>query len=496
MCCFAPALNAAPAGDGSPAPAPLNVDEAKAFAQSLLRVSDEVAQRYVRPVATKDLLLAALSGLYEEVRAPLPENLKADLEKLVKDLQLGTVRPPDNDTVEYLTRLRQDLGDPEALRGGNALRVAVQAMVRGLDSYTSLVNGDDLRRGNGENLNHGVGLELAPSPGTAQLLVKSVVPGGSAQREGVRPGDRLTRVNGKSVAESDAEVVLHEINGDSGDVDPKPVTLTLERKGHKSPLKISLSSQYFKAETVFGVGRQNDDTWNYLLDKERRIAYVRIGSLEHGVAEDLQHVLLALKNEGLRGLVLDLRWSPGGYLNEAILVARLFLKEGQIASVKGRGARDDQEYRAQGDPRFVHFPLVVLVNGETSGGAELIAAALQDNKRAVIVGQRTFGKASVQTMMALPLPNTGLKLTSGNFLRPNGKGLHRSADSKWTDDWGVRPDAGQELPVTPDLSLQLRDWWQLHVLRPSSDRDVLPVDDPENDPQRQAALRTLGKLLK
>ncbi len=117
---------------------------------------------------------------------------------------------------------------------------------------------------------------------------------------------------------------------------------------------------------------------------------------------------------------------------------------------------------------FLGFSLVVLVNRETSGGAELIAAALQDHHRAAIVGQRTRGKASIQTLLPLPIPDAGLKLTNGMFLRPSGKNLHRFPESKRTDDWGVRPDPGREFPITPELSKQLGEWSQLLALRPGA----------------------------
>jgi carboxyl-terminal processing protease len=176
-------------------------------------------------------------------------------------------------------------------------------------------------------------------------------------------------------------------------------------------------------------------------------------------------------------------------------VARLFLKEGPIAKVQSRLADDCTPYSAQTDGPFIDFPLAVLVNGETSGGSELIVAALQDNKRALVVGQRTFGKASVQTLLAVGIPDTGLKLTSGSFVRPSGKALHRFPESKLSDDWGVRPDEKYAVPLTPDLSRQLRVWHTLQTLRPASSNEVLPLDDPETDVQQHAALRAvLGTL--
>jgi len=151
---------------------------------------------------------------------------------------------------------------------------------------------------------------------------------------------------------------------------------------------------------------------------------------------------------------------------------------------------------------FVNIPVVVLINGETTGGGELIAAVLQDNRRAFILGQRTRGKASVQTMvdltqeLSIPVPNTKLKLTNGFLIRPNGKKFHRFPDSKLSDDWGVRPDPGLEFRVSPDLNKKLRDWWELLSLRPGFSSESLPIDDPDADPQRERALRLLQKILK
>jgi carboxyl-terminal processing protease len=483
-------LLAAPAVDNSSAPPPLDANEARLFAQSLLRTAEEVSQRYVRKVSPKDLLFAALSGLHEEVRQPVPDGLQADLAKVAKDPpeQAVAERILDAECIALIAKIRQGLGDAPMLRKGNDLRVGIQAMARSLDPYSMVVNGDELRRGNGENVNYGFGFELAE---TGPALVKSVVPGSPAQRGGIRPGDRITHQDGKEVERDALDIIIRGLAANPDDAGGKNVTFTVRRG--KAERKVVLTAGYFKAEMVLGVKREADESWNYWLDRDKKIGYARIGSLEHGVAEDLQQALAALKADNMKGFILDMRWSPGGFLNEAILVARLFLKEGDIATVQSRG-QDDVPYRAQGDGRYADFPLVVLVNGETSGGAELIVAALQDNKRATIVGQRTFGKASVQTMIALPLPNAGLKLTSGSFRRPNGKTLHRFPDSKLSDDWGVQPEAEQRLPITPDLSRQIRDWYVLQALRPSTCDHVLPLDDPENDPQRQLAIKVVGKL--
>jgi carboxyl-terminal processing protease len=147
------------------------------------------------------------------------------------------------------------------------------------------------------------------------------------------------------------------------------------------------------------------------------------------------------------------------------------------------------------------FPLVVLVNGDTSGGGELIAAALQDHGRAVVAGQRTVGKASVQSeldqsIINVPMMIPKFKLTRATFVRPSGKNLQRFPDSKPSDDWGIRPDPGRELPLSVELGRQLKEWYQWQVLRPYDSREALPLDDPENDPQREGAFQVLRALVR
>jgi carboxyl-terminal processing protease len=157
----------------------------------------------------------------------------------------------------------------------------------------------------------------------------------------------------------------------------------------------------------------------------------------------------------------------------------------------------NREYQGTGSPKCPDLPLVVLINGETSGGAELIAAALQDHQRAVVVGQRTLGKASIQTIRPLALHTcvVSLKLTTGTFVRPSGKNLQRPRDGQPAAAWGVHPDPGQEVRLSPGLDRRLRDWWLAQTLRPGGSTEALPLDDPANDPQRQAALQTLRAKL-
>jgi len=171
-------------------------------------------------------------------------------------------------------------------------------------------------------------------------------------------------------------------------------------------------------------------------------------------------------------------------------VAGLFLGDCVIASVRTREREDVKHFNTQAK-RFRKLPLVVLVNEQTSGGSELIAAALDDHNRAVIAGQRTLGKASVQTALYIDVPGANVKLTSGEFVRPSGKNLPRRPGNGPRDDWGIRPLAELELRQSPELSKELKKQWERQTLRPGTDDKLLPLDDPANDPQRQLALEWL-----
>jgi hypothetical protein len=183
------------------------------------------------------------------------------------------------------------------------------------------------------------------------------------------------------------------------------------------------------------------------------------------------------------------------------------------ATVEYRDGKVDTHMRRAAG-RFIGFPIVVLVNADTSGGAELVAAVLQDNNRASIAGQRTRGKGTVQSILDLsqsrpalgrpadttvldrPIPDTILKLSEGLLVRPNRKNLNRFTNSRLSDDWGVRPDPRLEFRMSPGLSNELRDWWAWQTLRSGMSDEALPLDDPEADPQRQAVLRRLRDMVK
>jgi carboxyl-terminal processing protease len=483
-----------PAGGSAPR-AELHA-EAEMYGQQLVLAVAQVNERYVRPVDARALLRAALQGLYEAARVPVPGSLDADLKAV-----LARATPETELQVigTFLARTREGIGDPEPLRGPNALLVSCEAMMHLLDPHSGVVREEALRRGIGVDDQQGIGIELAENFGSGPLVIKNVAPGGPAQAAGLRPADAITHVDGKSVqgmTSAVAQLLCNQgVPAPEGPPRVADVELTVVRPGSRAPRKVTLERQEWQPETVLGVIRDRHNRWEYLFDRERGIGHVRLGALGNGTALRMREVVTALRSDGMRGLILDLRWCPGGYLREAVDLASLFVGEGKVATVKHRDGHEDT-YPSTAENKFLDFPIVVLVNGETSGGAELIAAALQDHKRAVIAGQRTLGKGSVQSTLALGVPGAGLKLTTATFLRSSGKGLHRYPDSKPADDWGVRPDPKLDCRVSAGLGRQLREWWQQQDLRPGFSNEVLPLDDPEADPQRVVAVQTLRGMIK
>jgi C-terminal peptidase prc len=498
LCCAA--VVAAPRGrDPKPVGPPLGKEEAEQFALQLRTTIDLMVKHYARPVQRPDLVAAALKGMYEAAGSVVPNSLASEARK---------ADDADNKVIELITAHRMRMGNVAPLQGTRALEVSLWAALKALDPYCFLTNGDSYST-NTSSEREGVGLELDDRVRAGPLRVKTVLPGGPAQRAGIRPGDLITHLEGQSLAgtstvESEAtwKRLVAARNGS--------FHLAIQRPGMKRPRKLTLEPRTFRMDNVLGVYRNRDNSWDYYLDRKEKIAHVRLGFLRNGTAAELQRVLEDLHKGGVRGLILDLRWCPGGMLDEAVEIACLLVGNRAIATIDYRDGRRQTCTRSQsglpnpsGNVSFVDIPLVVLVNSETLGGGELIAAAVQDHKRGVIAGQRTVGKGSVQNVLMTesrsvynPLPNMTVRLSIGIFTRSSGKNLQRFATSKPSDDWGVRPDAKMEFKVSPELSRKLAELWQRQNLRPGWSSEALPMDDPANDSPRQLAMGVLRKMVR
>lgn len=511
-----PGADATPlaASDSSQTP-----DEMRLFAAHLVRAADWAAHNYVRPVSRAQLLHAALAGLYEAARRPVPRHLRQRIDRAEKETAKRAPSQPEQDLpapimpvlapqrvaiaderplIEMVRAVRAEIGKAAELGNEDPLRICSQAMLHSLDPWSGVITAEEHQRTIGVNGERdGFGLEVRESGG--RVFLSDVVIGGPGQRAGLRTGDEIVRLHDSDDRPRNLLESLEVLNGRTPLIkpnlgplaSPEPISVTYRRAGGRTERRVKLDWQHFRPETVFGVVRRRDNSWIWWLDAERKIAHLRLGNLTEHTADELADIISRLLQDGMSGLILDLRWCPGGSLRGAVKCAEMFLGEGTIATVHWRN-EPETVYRSTEAGKIGDFPLVLILNGESTGGAELIAASLQDHHRAVLVGQRSRGKGNVQKLESIgPI---GLKLTSGAFIRPAGKALHRFPDSQPTDEWGVSPD--RPFRISPDLDRALQTWWQQQTLRPGCCTERLPLDDPTLDPQRNAALETMRTQLK
>jgi carboxyl-terminal processing protease len=506
--------------------------EARDFAEDLQLFLEIVHSRYVREIPKDELLEAAMVGLYEAAQIKVPADLHKRLTETSsrhlffklnlpeKSIYRGnrafqgfpretSTEPQPKVSLGEIASIRLSLGDPESLRGKRALFASVRGMIRVLDPYCSLVTEEEAMRAlfHEENTNFGLALDKTK---TRPLVIGAVAPGGPAQKAGLRPGDVITHIDDEELGESTSGPALKLLAGQQLPtprfstivpviLGPDSVKLTIRpREGGRSRT-LSLKRETFELETILGVARNRDNSWNYWIDRNKRIAHVRISTFRAETGKELRTVLERLDGDGgIGGIILDFRWTLGGSWDSVMSCAGVFLNDRDLMRVKYRDMEERTCKASSDGVSFPRIPLVVLVNGDTAGGAEVIAAALQDHKLAVIVGERTHGQGSVQEDRHVELQGASLvlKLTVATFTRPNSKALYRFPSSKPSDDWGVRPDEKLECVLSPALNRQLREWWDEQTLRPGSSNKALPLDDPDNDPQRQAALKALLRQMK
>jgi carboxyl-terminal processing protease len=379
-------------------------------------------------------------------------------------------------------------------------RELIEAAVRGvlgkLDPYSSYIGPDELGRfrSSVESEFGGIGIQITMDDG--QLQVLSPMFGTPAYRAGLLAGDHILEIDGKSTDGLLRDEAVEKLRGDEG----TSVTLTIVHAGKSAKEKVILKREKIHIDTVLGDHRKADGTWIYMLDEKQHLGYVRLTAFSRDTAAELQRVLTQLQAAKLRGLILDLRFNPGGLLSAAIEVSDLFISEGRIVSTKGRNS-PERTWDARKEGTFEGFPMVVLVNHYSASASEIVAACLQDHKRAAIIGERTWGKGSVQNVIELEDGRSALKLTTASYRRPNGKNIHRFPGAKDSDEWGVMPDKGYEIKLGDGELASLQDRWAHDFMTPpaaaaaAKAQDAAKAKEPGADRQLDAAVKYLGTEL-
>jgi carboxyl-terminal processing protease len=316
---------------------------------------------------------------------------------------------------EVFARIKKDYVEPVSDK--TLLENAIRGMLSGLDPHSNYLDAEsykELQVGTTGEFG-GLGIEVGMEDGFVKVIAP--IDDTPAQRAGVKAGDLIIRLDEKPVKGMTLQDAVKVMRGKVG----TDIVLTIIREGEEKPLKITITRDTIKVKSVRSRILENG------------YGYVRISQFQARTGDNLVDALAKLKkdNKGdLKGLVLDLRNNPGGVLNAAVEVSDAFLDKGLIVYTKGRIA--DSELKFNATPRHLlnGAPLVVLVNGGSASASEIVSGALQDHKRAIIMGTRTFGKGSVQTI--LPLTNdTALKLTTARYYTPSGRSIQAE---------GIEPD--------------------------------------------------------
>jgi carboxyl-terminal processing protease len=376
------------------------------------------------------------------------------------------------------------------------LEGALQGMINHLDPYSAYISPTQLKQFEKQTQGHfgGIGIQIGVK--NRQLTVISPLIGTPAYRAGVRAGDTIVEIEGESTENISIDEAVNRLMG----VEGTQVTLAVVHEGEQEPQKITLVREDIKVESVLGDSRKDDDSWDWIIDKQQGIAYIRINSFISSTAQDLDKAIKQAKAEGMKGLVLDLRTNPGGLLQSAIEVCDMLLKDGMIVTTKGRNTRE-RPWKASGDGVHTDFPIAIIVNHFSASASEILAAALQDNGRAKIVGERTWGKGSVQNVIELENGSSALKLTTAEYHRPNGHNIHKRPTAKETDEWGVMPEDEFKVEFSPS---EFRDYvvWrhERDVIKaksgsPTPTTDAKETPSPFVDRQLQKAVEALGGQL-
>lgn len=320
---------------------------------------------------------------------------------------------------EILDRVKKDYVEPVADK--KLLESAIRGMLAGLDPHSAYLDADsfkDLQVGTTGEFG-GLGIEVGMEDGFIKVIAP--IDDTPAQRAGIQAGDMIIRLDDTPVKGMTLPEAVNRMRG-------KPnteITLTIVRAGQEKPLKITVVRDVIQVKSVK----------SRLL--EPGFGYLRITQFQAKTSQNLGQVLNELKEQNkapLKGIILDLRNNPGGVLNAAVEVADAFLDKGLVVYTEGRSDGSQQKFNATPGDLLKGAPIVVLVNGGSASASEIVAGALQDHRRAVLLGEQTFGKGSVQTI--LPLANgTAVKLTTARYYTPNGRSIQAEG-------------------ITPDIKLQ------------------------------------------
>ena len=364
---------------------------------------------------------------------------------------------------------------------------AIAGLMQNLDAHSSFLNEKAYKDMQVQTSGEFGGLGITVGMKDSALTVISPIEDTPADKAGIKSGDIILRIDGNSTIGTTIDEAVNKMRGK-----PKtPITITILRKGEQKPFDVKIIRDIIKVESVYAKMIENDN-----------ILYVRVTNFDKNVVAKVKDAIKEYPKAS--GIILDLRNNPGGLLNQAVDLVDLFVDNGIIVSQKGRDASENVEYKASASKTLSKLPLVVLVNGGSASASEIVSGSLQDHKRAVIIGENTFGKGSVQVI--LPIDDTeALRLTIARYYLPSGRTIQAV---------GVTPDVvvhPGKVPQSDDSAFSIKESElkahlksELNKINPTSegnkteakdDKNIITQKKVDEDIQLKTAIDTI-KILK
>jgi carboxyl-terminal processing protease len=370
---------------------------------------------------------------------------------------------------DVLETVKQYYVEQEKADYDQLTRAALRGMLSELDPHSEFLDAEAFSQTE-EELNNefsGIGIQVEEREG--HIVIITPIADTPAERAGLRRADRLVSIDGRPIVDPSIEAVLRLIRGEPG----TEVKLTVYRPASDKEITVTLKRQRIRLRSVRNVELRPDG-----------VGYLQITQFSERTGEEFTEALKDLEKRGMTSFVLDLRNNPGGLLDAAIEVCDAFFEKGElVAYTQGRTADSRAEFHADGRHAARRYPIAVLVNGGTASAAEIVAGALKDTSRAVIVGEKTFGKGSVQSIIELQ-NGEGLRLTTARYYTPSGVTIHEK---------GITPQV--EIEMTADDEARLRvQQSRTDLTAPAEFADRFGFN-PVEDTQRTAAEEVLRGVL-
>ncbi len=338
----------------------------------------------------------------------------------------------------------------------------------------------------------GLGILIEGPPAVPQLTVVSPIPGTPAFEAGMQPGDVITFIGDQSTEGLQATEATQLMRGPVG----QSVTLTVQRMGEPQSLSLSIRRADIQVDSIYGDRIRGDSTWDYFLEEDSRIAYIRITLFGERTVQEFDKALQAVRDKA-KAIVIDLRFNPGGVLPGSVNMCDMLVDQGTIVSTRGRNGVVQAEFEADDAVSLdLSIPIVILINDQSASASEIMAGCLQDLGRAKIAGSRSYGKGTVQQVFPLENDATALKFTTARFYRPSGKNIHRTEGMQPQENWGVSPEPELEMKMTDlqELYLNLR-WRYRGDPRMMTANEQPPAPKFAGDAQLKLAVEYLQKVL-